>query len=417
MIKNDFEIQIDDNSEVLPDEVIEQNSSFLDLHDWQKRGITYFFTHGCNVIFEAATGTGKTFFAIELLKKILEIDPDIQILIVVPKNVILETGWYSELFEGGFNLPDIGVFYGAIKEYAKITITNLHNLNRIPLELFDCIIFDELHNFGTPRLLEFVELEKKYKIGLSATVSRSDNNHLKLLKIFNYNVFKYSPKEALQDGILNPFYFFNIGLTMDQISFDRYTKLTQEINLILQMGGSYGAIMKKNSPLKLKLLSKMNERKELVNNYPLKFEIVKKICQENKDEKILVFSQYNKMTNKFYWALLDVGIKSKVIHSGIPQKERDQILIDFRLNRFNVLLTSKVLDEGYNLPQISCAIITAGDSSARQTIQRMGRVLRKKNKPSKLYQIFCKNTIEEVYGEARAKIFKELALEYEDMNY
>jgi superfamily II DNA or RNA helicase len=35
------------------------------------------------------------------------------------------------------------------------------------------------------------------------------------MKFFDYNVFKYSPKNALDDGILNPFRFSNIGVEMD----------------------------------------------------------------------------------------------------------------------------------------------------------------------------------------------------------
>ena len=83
------------------------------------------------------------------MKKIWETEPDIRVLIVVPKNVILETGWYKELYEYGVSLKDIGVFYGAIKEYAKVTITNMQSLHRIALELFDMVVFDECFSGDT----------------------------------------------------------------------------------------------------------------------------------------------------------------------------------------------------------------------------------------------------------------------------
>ena len=63
------------------------------------------------------------------------------------------------------------------------------------------------------------------------------------------------------------------------------------------------------------------------------------------------------------------------------------------------------------------AIIMAGDSSAKQTIQRMGRVLRKKNKTSTLYQVFCINTIEQKYGDERSILFRELCSEYNGYVY
>jgi superfamily II DNA or RNA helicase len=69
------------------------------------------------------------------------------------------------------------------------------------------------------------------------------------------------------------------------------------------------------------------------------------------------------------------------------------------------------------MPSIGCAIIMAGDSSPKQTIQRLGRVLRKKLHESILFQIYCKNTIEEEYANNRSKLFKQLATNYNDYTY
>jgi len=172
--------------------------------------------------------------------------------------------------------------------------------------------------------------------------------------------------------------------------------------------------MRTNTGLKYKMLSKMNERKELVNNYYEKFDIIKVIVDRHKKDKIIVFNQFNKQTNKSYSHLLDMGVKARIIHSGVAKDKRDKDLTDFKNDKFNVLLTSKVLDEGYNLPKIDTAVIMAGDSTAKQTIQRMGRVLRKKKKISSLYQVYCRDTIEETYGNERALLFKQLCNNFED---
>ena len=91
--------------------------------------------------------------------------------------------------------------------------------------------------------------------------------------------------------------------------------------------------------------------------------------------------------------------------------------MDFKNDKFNVLLTSKVLDEGYNLPKIDTAIIMAGDSTPKQTVQRLGRVLRKKTKHSHLYQIYCLMTIEEDYAKERSVLFKSLSSDYWEYEY
>ena len=294
----------------------------------------------------------------------------------------------------------------------------MQNLGKIDIERFNCLVADEIHNYGTDRLLPFLQRDYKYKMGLSATVKRGDDAHYKILEAFNYSHFVYSPKQALDEDILNPFNFINISVELDGESRDKYEKITKEINTIIQMGGGFHKIMRGTGGLKYRLYAKLNERKDLVNNYPRKFEIVKRICEEHSKDKIIIFNEYNKTSNKLYWYLLEVSdLKCCIIHSGIEKKKRDENLLAFEKDKYNVVLTSKVLDEGYNLPKLDVAIISAGNSTSRQTIQRMGRVLRKKDKKSILYQIYCANTIEEEYSKTRAVLFKSLCSDYRQFDY
>ena len=369
-------------------------------------------------LLEDFTVVHNTFSAIDIIQDILFKEPDLKVLIVVPKNVILETGWYKELVDAGIPIQKIGVFYGDIKEYAQITVTNMQSLDKIPLEIFDMLIIDEVHTAGTKRMLEMIKHPMKYNMGLTATLKRMDNKHFDILKLFNYNVFKYTPREALMDGVLNPFVFFNIGVKMDILSQNTYDDLTQQLNSIFKASGSYEKIMRSTTPIKFKMLSILNERKALVNNYVEKFSIAREIIKHHLNNKIIVFNQFNAQTSKLYWHLLDDKRSCRVVHSGISKEKREKALIDFKNDKFNVLLTSKVLDEGYNLPKLDVAIIMAGDSTDKQTIQRMGRVLRKKKgQDSMLYQIYCINTMEERNAEGRAKIFKNLASDYKDIQY
>lgn len=416
-MRNEFGICIEDGSEPLPEFVIDQNTSAMELYDWQRRGLEFFFNNNCKAVFQCATGVGKTRFGIEVLKKIMDQNKDCKVLIVVPKNVILEDGWYRELYNAGVSLVDIGVYYGAVKEYAKITITNMQNIENIDFKMFDFVIWDEVHNYATDRMLEFLKADVKYKLGLSATLERIDKKHYKILEAFEYNLFEYGAKEALQDGVLNPFDFYNIGVEMDEETYDQYETLTQNINAMIKVGGGYSKIMRSSSALKLKMLGLLNQRKRLVNNYPRKMDVVKKLCEKYKDDKFIIFQEYNKQTSSSYWYLLDVGVRACVVHSGIPTAKREQNLMDFKKGKYNVILASKVLDEGWNVPSVDTAIIVAGNSTSRQTIQRMGRVLRRKSKHSKLFQVYCRFTIEEEYSENRAKLFRELCSKYNSFEY
>ena len=395
-----------------------ENSKILTLRDWQRKAKKFFFESEGNCILEISTGAGKTVAAINIIQELQEKEPNLKVLIIVPKNVILETGWYKELTDAGIPIQKIGVYYGTTKEYAQITITNMQNIDRIPLEMFNMCITDELHNYATTRMLQFLKHPFKYKLGLTATLKREDNKHIDLLKIFNYNIYKYNAEQALNDEVLNPFIFTNIGIKLDEEATEKYDLLTQQLNTILKTGKGYNQIMKTTSPLKMKMLSLMNERKQLVNNYPEKFQVAREIIRKHKQNKIIVFNQYNEQTSKLYWHLLEEEVECRVMHSGIQKEKREQDLIDFKNDKYNILLTSKVLDEGYNLPKLDVAIIMAGDSTDKQTIQRMGRVLRKKKgQDSVLYQLYCKKTIEEKNAEERAKIFKKLSTDYKEITH
>lgn len=395
-----------------------ENSKILTLRDWQRKAKKFFFESDGTCILEVSTGAGKTTSAINIIQELQEKEPNLRVLIVVPKNVILETGWYKELTDAGVPIQKIGVYYGSTKEYAQITITNMQNINRIPLEMFDMLVTDELHNYATTRMLEFVKHPFKYKLGLTATLKREDNKHIELMKIFNYNIYRYNAEQALNDEVLNPFIFINIGINLDETTTEKYDLLTQQLNTIFKTGGGYNQIMKTTSPLKMKMLSLMNERKQLVNNYPEKFIVAREIIRKHKENKIIVFNQYNEQTSKLYWHLLEEEVECRVMHSGIQKEKREQDLIDFKNDKYNILLTSKVLDEGYNLPKLDVAIIMAGDSTDKQTIQRMGRVLRKKKgQDSMLYQIYCLKTIEDKNAQDRAKTFKKLSTDYKEITY
>lgn len=398
--------------------VAEENAKSLRLYDWQRRGIDFFFEHNCKAIYSSPTGAGKTIFAIELLQRIFDKDPKANVLVIVPKNIILEDTWYKSLIEAGYSIRDVGVFYAGIKECAKITLTNVQNIQDINLNKFDVAIMDEVHHIPTKRIMKILYARDKmfpYMIGLSATPERYDLQHHELFKIFDYNVFQYTPEEALHDGILNPFDFYDIAIEMDDEAREEYDDITQKINTLLQsIGGNIRMALRSSSPVKFQLFGLMNQRKDLIANYPRKLDAVKAICIRHTEDKVIVFNEYNKQTEATYWHLLDGGVRACTMHSGIPTERRRENIAGFISGRYNVMLASKVLDEGWNFPACDVAIIAAGESSSRQTIQRMGRVLRKKKTKSILYQLFVYDTIEQKHAEERGKLFRSLCSDFRE---
>jgi len=63
------------------------------------------------------------------------------------------------------------------------------------------------------------------------------------------------------------------------------------------------------------------------------------------------------------------------------------------------------------------AIIFSGESNVKQSIQRVGRILRLKKYNSRVFQIYCVKTFEEKFAETRTNYFKEIAEKYNKLEW
>jgi superfamily II DNA or RNA helicase len=91
-----------------------------------------------------------------------------------------------------------------------------------------------------------------------------------------------------------------------------------------------------------------------------------------------------------------------VITHKTKLKERKTFLEYFRSNVLRVLVTSKVLNEGVDVPSASVGVVISGSGAVREHVQRLGRILR--NAPGKravLYELVAKSTSEKYVNERR----------------
>jgi superfamily II DNA or RNA helicase len=62
---------------------------------------------------------------------------------------------------------------------------------------------------------------------------------------------------------------------------------------------------------------------------------------------------------------------------------------------FGAVVTSRVLNEGVDVPDANVAVVLSGSGSVREHVQRLGRVLRKREgKRAILYELVTKDTVE-----------------------
>lgn len=111
-----------------------------------------------------------------------------------------------------------------------------------------------------------------------------------------------------------------------------------------------------------------------------KLKELKKIVLDNKDKKMIIFSNYRDTASKIKKELDSLKINSVVFvgqakkrETGLNQKQQKQILDDFRNDKFNILIATSVAEEGLDVPSVDLVIFYEPVPSAVRTIQRRGR--------------------------------------------
>ncbi len=107
------------------------------------------------------------------------------------------------------------------------------------------------------------------------------------------------------------------------------------------------------------------------------------LCIE-KNERILVTTLTKRMSEELSKYLLNMGIKTRYIHSDIDTLERIEIMEDLRKGVFDVLVGINLLREGLDLPEVSLVAIIDADKegflrSERSLTQTAGRAARNVN--------------------------------------
>lgn len=108
------------------------------------------------------------------------------------------------------------------------------------------------------------------------------------------------------------------------------------------------------------------------------------------DERVLATTLTKRMAEDLSEYLDEHGIKARYMHSDIDTIERVEIIRDFRLGKFDVLVGINLLREGLDMPEVSLVAILDADKegflrSERSLIQTIGRAARNINGRAILY--------------------------------
>jgi superfamily II DNA or RNA helicase len=347
------------------------------------------------------TGAGKTHVAtmgIEMCNR--------QTLVVVP-TLDLMNQWY-DLLLSTFN-AEIGLIGGGFYEIGAITVTTYASAFRHQERLgnqFGLIIFDEAHHLpgeGFRYAAEFAIAP--FRLGLTATPERTDGGESELERLIGKFVYRLEAQQLAGE--------FLADYTIEKIEVDLsdeeresyqkerqiYTDFRRAKNLPYgQEGWRLFLIHSAKSEDGRRAMKAYRNYKKIALGTESKIHVLQDLLIRHRHDKVLIFTAENEMV---YRISNDYLIPSITHETNV--KERKFWLDAFNNGDVLALATSKVLNEGVNIPDASVAIILSGSGSSREHIQRLGRILRKKgDKQAILYEVVARNTSEEYTSNKRS---------------
>jgi len=130
-----------------------------------------------------------------------------------------------------------------------------------------------------------------------------------------------------------------------------------------------------------------------------KLDMLEQLLREHIGEHVLIFTDSNEVVYRISARYLIPSLTHET-----KAAERKATLDSYREGRYLALVTSKVLNEGVDVPEAKIAIVLGGTSGAREYIQRLGRVLRKLgNRQAILYEVIVRDTVDEGRAKRRRK--------------
>ncbi len=368
----------------------------------QSKALEAWKNHHCRGIVSLPTGAGKTILAMLAMAHIQR-----STLILVP-TIDLLTQWCG-VIEGFFHYTP-GMLGGGSREIKDITVSTydsaLLNIEYIG-NRFAFLIADECHHLPSPEnRLCAAMATAPFRLGLSATPELPEEYASVMRDLMGRTVCEISITE-LAGKVLSPYEVKQLHVTLsgeEAAEYNRnravYTGFLRRwgIDFSRPSGWADFLITSSRMPGGKEAFQAFLAQRRIARAGRAKLDAVAQIMLRHKGESTIIFTADND-------AAYEIGRKFSlpVLTHHTKAAERKDFLDRFRSGEYPVLVTSKVLNEGVDVPAAAVGIIVSGSGSVREHVQRLGRILRPApGKPQAvLYELVSANTSEESTSERR----------------
>lgn len=381
-------------------------------HDYQTAALAAWQQAGARGSIVLPTGAGKSYVAIKAIEQIN------RSAVIVAPTIDLLHQWYR-LLSHAFQ-TEVGVYYGAEKIVQPLTVTTYSSFSNLMAEYgnaYKLLVLDEAHRAGSPAFGEGAIMSvAPARLGLTATYPSAAEQqgigrwHIDEL-IGGPIVYALNVDDLVGEQLANyRTQRLRVNLTPEERElYEREFALAmgyvRQHNLLRRFGPNWLSELQRLSArdegARAALLARQRVSR-LLAGCQGKLQAVHDLLYEHMHEQSVIFTESNYVA----YQIAHTYFVPVITHLSTAL-ERKEILDGFQAGRYRAVVTSRVLDEGVDLPAAKVAIILGGTAGARQYIQRRGRVLRKvENKEAVLYEVLVRGTSEEGKVQRRSTAVK-----------
>ena len=387
-----------------PQELHLQPRTEIQLYDYQEQAVAAWRRMDQRGIVVLPTGAGKTVVALEAIRAASR-----PALIVAPTLDLLSQ-WHKRLIDA-FDI-EVGLISQGVCDLRELTVITYHSAYRRMGEIggrFGLLVFDEVHHLIAPEWAEIGRLAiAPFRLGLTATY---DPHESEVLNELVGPLAYWKPVRELSGTRLAPYEV--IRLSVDLLP-DERREYEREEAIYLEYWRERPEARssdEKRIGNRLEILLKEQTRdvgarraieawcqmRRIIAGADSKLDLLEELFRRHASDRTIVFTA----TNETAYRISQLFLVPAITHRT-NANERKNILQRFESGQYKAVVTSKVLNEGVDMPEAAVAIILGGSGSAREHTQRLGRILRQRaNKQAVLYEITARGTMETAISRQR----------------
>ncbi|MGH9841383.1 MAG: DEAD/DEAH box helicase [Blastocatellia bacterium] len=361
------------------------------LFDYQEQAVQAWQRMEQRGVVVLPTGAGKTVVAIKAIT--VAARPS---LIIVPTLNLLSQ-WYNRLTEA-FDIP-IGIVGQGVCDLRDVTVITYHSAYRRIAEIgarFGLLVFDEVHHLPASGWTEIARLAiAPFRLGLTATY---DPREAAVLDELVGPLAYWKPMRDLTGTRLAPYEVIRLSVALtpgERLAYENQEAVYQaywQAHPQTQSDHRLETLLAEQArdAVARRALQAWYAMRAIVAEAEAKLDMLEELFRRHASDRAIVFTATNEMAYRISQLFLIPAITHQT-----NARERKTIFQRFEAGIYKAVVTSKVLNEGVDVPEAAVAVILGGSGSAREHTQRLGRVLRQRaNKLAVLYEITARGTME-----------------------